>query len=131
MHLIDITNWASNELKIVCISPIFVNAPFAVKVKKFEPEEGDMLEERWVSTSVVKSHPTPQYALSDMRETATMLVGFIEKNIATFIIGVVPEHDALLWDTYHFAFAYTEEVTVGFSCEPIIWILLILYIYRV
>ncbi|KAI0115733.1 hypothetical protein GGR51DRAFT_546078 [Nemania sp. FL0031] len=100
MDLVDITTWSSEETKTIVISQIFLDAPYAVEVKEFEPVEGDMLEERWTSGSLVKSHRIPRYALSDMKKTALMLERFIDANIVTYIIGATTDERQLLQDAF-------------------------------
>ncbi|KAI1506264.1 hypothetical protein F5X99DRAFT_415506 [Biscogniauxia marginata] len=109
MDLVDITDWASNEVKTVVISQIFLDAPYEVEVREFIPVEGDMLEAVWKSGSVVKRQQIPHYALSDMKKTAIMLEQFIDANIATYISGVAYNMDVLFWKTYKFAFQYIGE----------------------
>jgi hypothetical protein len=48
MDLVDISEWADDEIRVIKISLDFLYAPFEVRVRRFVPAPGDMLEERWV-----------------------------------------------------------------------------------
>ncbi|KAI0602176.1 hypothetical protein F4775DRAFT_588403 [Biscogniauxia sp. FL1348] len=109
MDLIDITNWASSEVKTILISQIFLDAPYEVEVREFVPVEGDMVDAVWRSGSVVKRQRAPLYALSDMEKTAKMLEQFIDANVATYINAVTERLHPLFWQTYKFAFRYIGE----------------------
>ncbi|KAK5449838.1 hypothetical protein LTS15_008410 [Exophiala xenobiotica] len=101
MDIVDITTWRSREVKTIQISQIFLDAPYSVEVREFEPVDGDMLEEKWMSGSEVKIHSIPRYALANMGKTAEMLVQYINNNVARYINGVFLKNTghSLLWHT--------------------------------
>ncbi|KAI1489816.1 hypothetical protein F5X96DRAFT_591589 [Biscogniauxia mediterranea] len=109
MDLVDITDWASSEVKTILISQIFLDAPYEVEVREFVPVEGDMVDAVWKSGSVVKRQRAPLYALNSMEKTARMLEKFIDANVATYINGVAGSLNPLFWQTYQFAFRYIGE----------------------
>ena len=74
MDLVNITAWVSTNTKTIQLSQIFVDAPYQVEVKEFIPVDGDMLEDRWTSGGVTRSHPIPRYALANMEKTAQTLL---------------------------------------------------------
>lgn len=115
MDLVDIRNWASPETKTIIISQIYLDAPYPVQVREFQPVEGDRLEEKWVSNGVMRSHKIPSYALTDMEKTATMLRVLIERNVGTYLNGTVGLADELVWKTYSFAFSYCRSAKVSFG----------------
>ncbi|KAK4033686.1 hypothetical protein C8A01DRAFT_49768 [Parachaetomium inaequale] len=108
MDLVDISTWASTEVKRIRLSQIYLDVPYDVEVREFEPVEGDMLEERWTSNGVTKSHRIPRYALADMERSAAVLQAFIQDNIARYICGTVGQSDELIWQTYFFAFRHAQ-----------------------
>lgn len=113
MDLVDITGWASGEIKKVYISQIYLDAPHVAYVREFIPIEGDMLEEQWInSAGVPVSHPVPRYALADIRQAADIMKDFIDANIGMYILGTVGKLDPLLWGTYYFAFCYQPNAKV-------------------
>jgi hypothetical protein len=105
MDLVDIKTWASNEVRLISLSQIYLNAPYSVEVREFEPVEGDMLEEKWTTNGIIKTHRIPPYALADMEKSAAVMQAFIQDSIATYICGTVENSDLLIWQTYVFAFA--------------------------
>ena len=116
MDLVDITTWASSEIKRIGLSQIYLNAPYEVEVREFEPVEGDMLEEKWTTNGITKTHRIPPYALADMEKSAAVMQAFIQDSIATYIYGTVVDSDPLIWQTYVFAFTtHTQNAKV--SCR--------------
>jgi len=115
MDLVDIKNWASPEVRKICLCPIYLGgkAPYEVEVKRFVPVEGDMLEEKWISNGVTKTHPIPPYALSSMKKSAEVLLYFIENSIGTYISETVGHMDDLIWHTYHFTFRHGNNAKVS------------------
>lgn len=81
----DITEWASDEIKVINLTQTFLDAPFTLRVRKFVPKEGDMLSERWQDGDVERTHPIPPYAMVSLEETAEMYRGFIERNTYLYI----------------------------------------------
>lgn len=115
MDLVDIKEWASPEVRKIRLCHVYLGgkAPYEVEVKRFVPVAGDMLEERWTSNGVVKVHPIPQYALSNMNEAAQVLLRFIEKSVVAYVLGTVGQMDLLVWQTYLFAFKHTNNAKVS------------------
>jgi hypothetical protein len=111
MDLVDIKDWASPEVRKISLCQIYLDgeAPYEVEVKRFIPKEGDMLEEKWVSNGVVRTHRIPPYALCSMEKSAHVLLRFIEQNVAKYIARTVGNMDDLIWRTYHFAFKHFEN----------------------
>ncbi|KXX74792.1 hypothetical protein MMYC01_207707 [Madurella mycetomatis] len=107
MDLVDIKDWASTETRKIRLSQIYLDAPYEVEVREFVPVEGDMLEEKWTSNGVVKTHQIPRYALANMKESAVVLQAFIQQSIGAYISGTVGESDELIWQTYLFAFKHS------------------------
>jgi hypothetical protein len=112
MELVNISDWASDEIKTITISQIFLDAPYDVKVRKFIPQEGDMIEDSWFQNGRMKKYAVPCYALFDLEETAAMLEGFIDRNISKYITGTVSRSDPLILDTYVAAFKHYGEAQV-------------------
>ncbi|KAI1138635.1 hypothetical protein F5Y05DRAFT_45398 [Hypoxylon sp. FL0543] len=104
MDIVDIQDWASEEVKTIYISQAFLDAPYPVKVREFIPREGDLIEEKWVTNGVEKSHWVPRYALADMEKHAEELQAFIDHNVGKYIVGAIGTEDDFLWDTYCMAF---------------------------
>ncbi|KAK7928360.1 hypothetical protein PG985_005358 [Apiospora marii] len=113
LDIVDIDEWASDDIKIVEISQNFLDAPYKAKVREFIPVEGDALEERWESNGCPRSHPIPRYGLADMHEVAEMMKGWTDRNIFTYICGAVGGLDDFFWETYMMAFRHPVMAKVG------------------
>lgn len=113
MELVDIQTWASTQVKRVVLSQIYLDAPYELEVREFEPVDGDMLEEQWTTSTGLVKHQIPRYALADMHKSAVVLQAFIRNSIAIYINGTVGNSDELLWYTYHFAFKHVQHAKVG------------------
>ncbi|KAL4933686.1 uncharacterized protein BDV17DRAFT_65363 [Aspergillus undulatus] len=109
MDLIDITDWASSEIKTITLCQNNAEAPYTVQVREFVPLEGDMLELTWVSGHYVKRHKMPQYALADMESAARALNWLTSVYVGQYIVGTVGNLDDLIWQTYRFAFRYQAK----------------------
>jgi hypothetical protein len=118
MDLVDITDWADEEVRTIHISLDFLEAPFPVHVRRFVPVEGDLLEETWVDKNGnQKMWPVPPYAIVRMAEAADAMGEMIEKQVGNYITsllggGTGTGHD-LLWQTYLEAFRYAGVAPVG------------------
>lgn len=87
---------------------------YTLRLREFQPLEGDMLYEEWWNGHVLKKHPIPPFAIANMSEAASELNRYVENAIAPFIIGAVGHSDPLIWETYEMAVkhAWTSPVTV-------------------
>jgi hypothetical protein len=118
MELINITDWASPEIKTITVSQIYVKAPYNVQVRKFIPAEGDMLDLTWASGPYVRRHRMPQYALADMEGAAETLQWLTSNYVGRYIKDTVGELDLLIWTTYFFAFRYQAKAKVSAVLPP-------------
>ncbi|KAK1083527.1 hypothetical protein LTR48_006201 [Friedmanniomyces endolithicus] len=112
MDLVDIADWASDEIKTITVSQIFLDAPYEVRVKRFIPREGDMVEDAWFQNGTMRKYEIPCYALCDMTEAANMLVDFIDRNVVNYIGGALKDCDTIIRDTYSKAFVHAGEAQV-------------------
>jgi hypothetical protein len=85
MDLVDIQDWAGEEIKTITISQIFLDAPYEVRVRKFLPQDGDMIEDAYCHDGVMRKYQIPQYALADLEKTASMFENFIDRSIVRYI----------------------------------------------
>ncbi|KEQ82077.1 hypothetical protein M438DRAFT_337597 [Aureobasidium pullulans EXF-150] len=106
MDLVDIVGWASDELRIIDLTQVIVNAPYSVVVRKFVPQDGDMLEEEWSKDGRAQKHAIPPYALANMQSTALMLEGWMTSQVWCYVSGIVFHLDIFIWSTYMEAFRY-------------------------
>lgn len=118
MDLVDITEWADEEIRTINISLDFLYAPLEVRVRRFVPMEGDLLDEIWVGKD---GNPTrfavPPYAILCMTEAASSMAQMIDKERANFIRSVLDRLDLsnehlLLSTTYTEAFGHAIRAEV-------------------
>ncbi|KAL2826070.1 hypothetical protein BDW59DRAFT_67050 [Aspergillus cavernicola] len=109
MEVIDITEWASPEVKTITLSQIYVNAPYNVQVRRIVPMEGDMLDMTWVSGRFIRRQRMPEYALADMEGAANTLKWLTSNHVGQYILGTVGHLDLLIWTTYFFAFRHQAK----------------------
>ena len=72
MDLVDIDHWASDDIKTITISQIFLDAPYQVRVRELIPQDGDMLEDSYYKDRLVKKYQIPCCALANLEEIAKM-----------------------------------------------------------
>ena len=117
MDLVDITDWAADEIKTIRVKQISlgdIDADLTLEVKKFIPVEGDLITEVWTDhQGTIRTHDIPPYALADMEKTAKTIQEFVDANIIRYIIGTVGNLDPLLWNTYFIAFKHANEAAVS------------------
>ncbi|RSL53525.1 hypothetical protein CEP51_014881 [Fusarium floridanum] len=106
MDMVDITNWASDEIRTIEISLDFLHAPSRIKVREFIPLPGDCLDETWVKDGETIIHPLPPYAIANMKEAADAIALMVEREAWNYLwksVGSL-EEDSLIWETYLAAF---------------------------
>ncbi|RSL96381.1 hypothetical protein CEP52_011519 [Fusarium oligoseptatum] len=106
MDMVDITNWASDEIRTIEISLDFLHAPSRIKVREFIPLPGDCLDETWVKDGETIVHPLPPYAIANMKEAADAIALMVEREAWNYLwksVGSL-EEDSLIWETYLAAF---------------------------
>jgi hypothetical protein len=117
----NITDWASDEVKILRLSHKIKDASYTLRVRKFAPMPGDMLFETWFDESVgeFKRHDIEPYAVINMEDLHREMQRYVNDNIAKFIVGVVGESDEMLWKTYKMAFerCWDHRVVCSFQRE--------------
>lgn len=113
MELVDIADWASDEIRTIEVTQVFLNAPYKLEVRKFLPVEGDLIEERWSDErGIIRTHTIPPFALADMEKTSQSIQKFIDGNISKYIIGAVGSLNPLLWNTYLMAFKHSKKAVM-------------------
>ncbi|SPN97376.1 uncharacterized protein DNG_00890 [Cephalotrichum gorgonifer] len=114
MDLVDITLWDSEEIRSILVSQVFILAPYDLKVRRFVPMPGDMLEEIWMANGVERRFPLPPYAIVNMAEAADAIEHMVSCNRAQYLDALLkprfqdPMYE-LLRDTYSFADGYSRQ----------------------
>ncbi|KAL2009024.1 hypothetical protein VTN00DRAFT_7218 [Thermoascus crustaceus] len=114
MKIVEIENWASDEIKSIYITQDVGGAWYPLQVRKFVPREGDALCRSWSTRGCEKHHWCAPYAIANMAQTAPVLKTFVENQVATSINHYIHESDELLRSTYataydHSMHAHSEE----------------------
>ncbi|KAF5626713.1 uncharacterized protein FTJAE_9570 [Fusarium tjaetaba] len=106
MDLVDITNWATDEVRTIEISLDLLHAPTQIRVRKFIPLPGDLLDETWVKDGETIVYPLPTYAIENMEEAANSFAQARERQAWNYLWSTVGslEEDSLIWETYLAAF---------------------------
>lgn len=111
MDMVDITNWASDEVKTIDVTQEVGNTYYTLKVRKFVPVQGDALSRRWVYDGVPYEYECAPYAVADMQEAGKVLSQFSENTLSTAIPFWI-KHDPLLRKTYSMAYQYSMVAEV-------------------
>lgn len=113
MDIIDIQEWADDEIRVVEISHLFNYSSLKAKMRRFVPREGDTIDESWTDRQgVMKTHEMPPYAIVDMNEHVEVVRNFVERNVAEYISALVGQSETLLWNTYLQAFRHMGTARV-------------------
>ncbi|KAF2279311.1 uncharacterized protein EI97DRAFT_370279 [Westerdykella ornata] len=107
MEMIDITNWASDEIKTIKVTQGVGNTWYALKVRQFVPVEGDALARRWVADGQKQEFMCTPYAVADMREAGRVLSAFSESTLKDALKFWLANGDTLLAKTYLMAYRYS------------------------
>ncbi|PKS07709.1 hypothetical protein jhhlp_006317 [Lomentospora prolificans] len=115
MELVDIQDWVSDKVVTIVVSQVFLHAPYELKVGRFEPREGDMLEEVWYDGNVKKSFPIPPYAIVNMKEASQAIGKMTEACQHEYLSAIIqsgngPRNGDFIWNTFLFAFKHISEI---------------------
>lgn len=103
MEIIDIKTWASRKIKTIIITQDVAGTTYEIKVRKFEPIEGDFLARKWKTKGVEQSFECTPYGIADMAEAGRMLAKFVDETMEKAVLFYVDEADPLLRNTYKMA----------------------------
>jgi hypothetical protein len=113
MDIIDITHWASPEIKVVDISHVYTYIPYRAELREFVPVEGDMTTEMWTDKyGIVKQIKVPAYAIADMNKHAQMTQKFIDDSIHLYIGGTIGHLNQFFQETYKVAYDHLAHTKV-------------------
>jgi hypothetical protein len=112
MEVVDLTGWASPQIKTIEISQGF-GTSYKIEVRQFIPVEGDLVHELWSHNGVMKYHKTPEWAIADMAKTSEIMKKSAKEDIASYIQHLIEPSDSLLWSTYWMAFEHSKTAPVS------------------
>ncbi|KAI1847401.1 hypothetical protein JX266_006626 [Neoarthrinium moseri] len=99
----DISQWASSETRMVCVTEGYTQRPVRLRVRKFIPQEGDALERSWVHNGVRRSVEVPPYAIVNLDEAKSTYTDHIGAGLKECCRRVVTTKDKLIGGTYGLA----------------------------
>ncbi|KAL8847887.1 MAG: hypothetical protein Q9221_007098 [Calogaya cf. arnoldii] len=111
MEIQDITDWASENRKLIELSHGFGNAKYKLQLREFVPTDGDTLFEAWSDGPVLKKHFIPPFAIEDMNVTAKEIGRYVDSSIVECAIKIVGDADSLIWDTYQMAIKHMLQAS--------------------
>lgn len=114
MDLVDITNWASEEIRTIEMSLKFVHAPYQVRVRRFHPLPGDMIDEQWTKDGEIVTYPLQPYGIASMEEAALSISNMVDREVSNYLVHTVGDlgSDSLVWETYLAAFRRASSAPV-------------------
>lgn len=109
----NISNWASDEIKIIHVSEGYTRRPVELRVRRFIPQEGDKLERSWVVNGVRRSVSIPPYAIVDLEAARKAYSEHIDRGITECLEAIVKSRRSLLWKTYDLAWQMAQDEKVS------------------
>ena len=104
MRMADVMEWESPEIKFIEVSHGFCQDPIKLEVRKFVPEDGDVLERKWVDGQVRKTKRVEPYAIVNMARAAQEVRRYIYENVYPCLKTFLEDHDRLVRETYLLAY---------------------------
>lgn len=100
----DIGTWASVDTRDICVTEGYTGRSVLLRVRRFEPQEGDKLHRSWVSEDgVIKKVEIAPYAILDMDAAKEALHYYIQQSLINCCRNLLGGHDKLIWITYRLA----------------------------
>ncbi|KAH8682702.1 hypothetical protein BX600DRAFT_506269 [Xylariales sp. PMI_506] len=110
MEYNEITNWASDVVKIIEVTQDVSNLSYKLRVRQFVPQEDDSLQREWKTQGVKHSYPCANFAIENMAETGEYLKGVVNASIEPSIDHYLSESDSFLSKTYRTALKYSVDL---------------------
>jgi hypothetical protein len=104
MRMAEVMKWKSPEIKSIEVSHGFCQDPIKLKVRKFVPEDGDVLERKWVDGEVLKTKRVEPYAIENMARAVEEVRRYISANVGSCLTTFLDDRDKLVRDTYLLAY---------------------------
>jgi hypothetical protein len=113
----NVGDWVDNNIRTIQISLGLCTKNITLKVRKFNPREGDELCRFWIDGSGHKRGKLLQpYALADIHETAESFKAYVNENAIDSMRSAlaVKESGPLIRETYEWAFRHYASMSVRF-----------------
>jgi hypothetical protein len=115
MEIVDIKDWCSPVIKTIHITQDVGGAFYKLKVREFNPIQGDALERKWVTNGETQSFKCAPYAIVNMKKAGHTLAKFAEEHLGAAICYYIDETDKLMRDTYSMTYRYSLYAEVSCS----------------
>lgn len=113
MKPLNIKEWRSTERKIVEWTQGVGSLGCKLKVREFEPVEGDQLDRMWTVAGVLKRKACPAFAIEDMAAAATEVINWFDSNVVAYVKKGLNHEDRLIYSHYAFAYQMSQEAPVS------------------
>lgn len=99
----DISTWDAPESRVIRVTEGYTGRSVELKVRRFQPLEGDKIDRSWVSGGVKKSVKIPPYAIVDMESAKGAFDDYIRSGLVDCCKRLLGAREKLLWQTYALA----------------------------
>ena len=113
MKIVEITEWASKEVKTIRLTQDVGNLSYPLRVRQFIPKKGDSLQREWSTRGKPNAFKCAPYAIENMKQTSGELAAFVERSIEPSITYYIDDSDWLLNSTYRMALQYSAKLDVS------------------
>lgn len=111
-QLKDVGDWADDNIRVIQMAQGLCSTPVTLRVRRFNPNEGDVLVRRWVDNGVAETQDLPPYALADIHETATAFEAYLRNHALEGLTEAVRGSDELIERTYAMIFNHYYQLPV-------------------
>ncbi len=98
--MIDISEFADAELRVIHLTEGICEKPFELVVRRFVPAKGDRLARICTIDGVVVEYPLAPYCLSDIEKTAVQFKDYLFENALEGITGAAKNSGDFIRQTY-------------------------------
>jgi len=113
MELNDIDNWDSSEVKTIQITYDYSPRPLVLQVRKFKPQEGDLLHRSWKHGGVKKSVSIPPYAIASFEAAEKTYEDYINQDGEYVFDTTIDKSSGLLRETMSAAIKASNHAMVS------------------
>lgn len=99
----DIGSWVTSETRTIQVTEGYTGKFVELRVRRFQPQEGDRVDRSWVSDGVKKSVTIPPFAIVDMESAKSAFDDYIKKGLVDCCKRLLGPREKLLWRTYSLA----------------------------
>ena len=117
MSLKDISQWQNSEVRTISVLSDVCPNPLVLSVRKFVPIPKDSLKKSWMDGKVKKYKETTPFAIVDMKATVKDMEKFFDANVYICLHFFLKKREALIRDTYIFAWAYRKRAVSPPRCS--------------